>query len=87
MTASFSIKNNRRLNDVDIKVFYIHHIFFPRPFYVAAATPASKDVIVIIDRSGSMTNTHHGKTLLQIAKEAATSVVETLNPNDRVKLH
>ncbi|VDI58540.1 Hypothetical predicted protein [Mytilus galloprovincialis] len=54
-----------------------------RPFYVSTATPVQKDVVVIIDKSGSMSDTHNSKSLLQIAKEAAISVLETLNPNDR----
>ncbi|OPL20619.1 hypothetical protein AM593_10657, partial [Mytilus galloprovincialis] len=54
-----------------------------RPFYVSTATPVQKDVVVVIDKSGSMRNLHDSKTLLQIAKEAAISVLETLNPNDR----
>ncbi|XP_063407199.1 VWFA and cache domain-containing protein 1-like [Mytilus trossulus] len=54
-----------------------------RPFYVSTATPVQKDVVVVIDKSGSMSSRHNSKTLLQIAKEAAISVLETLNPNDR----
>ncbi|CAC5388604.1 unnamed protein product [Mytilus coruscus] len=54
-----------------------------RPFYVSSATPVQKDVVVVIDKSGSMSDLHNSKTLLQIAKEAAISVLETLNPNDR----
>ncbi|KAJ8315327.1 hypothetical protein KUTeg_007477 [Tegillarca granosa] len=54
-----------------------------RPFYVSTATPVEKDVVVVIDRSGSMGDYHDSRSLLQIAKEAAISVLDTLNPNDR----
>ncbi|XP_069121602.1 VWFA and cache domain-containing protein 1-like isoform X2 [Argopecten irradians] len=57
-----------------------------RPFYVATATPVHKDVVVIIDRSGSMSTTHNGVTLMKIAQDAANTVLETLNPNDRVSV-
>ncbi|XP_013420899.1 VWFA and cache domain-containing protein 1 [Lingula anatina] len=57
-----------------------------RPFYVSAATPVPKDIVVVIDTSGSMTTYHNSKTLLQIAKDAARTVVETLSANDRVGL-
>ena len=50
-----------------------------RPFYVETATPETKDVVLVIDTSDSMI----GKKLT-IAREAANSVLETLNPKDRV---
>ncbi|ELU01004.1 hypothetical protein CAPTEDRAFT_222126 [Capitella teleta] len=55
-----------------------------RPWYVEAATPEPKDVVIVIDVSGSMGGTHNKRTLLSIAKEAAKTVIATLNPNDRV---
>ncbi|ELT90479.1 hypothetical protein CAPTEDRAFT_196424 [Capitella teleta] len=55
-----------------------------RPWYVEAATPEPKDVVVVIDISGSMKNLYQKRTLLDIAKEAADTVITTLNPNDRV---
>ncbi len=48
------------------------------------ATPEPKDVIIVIDKSGSMGHIYQGKSLMTLAKEAATTLVETLNPNDRV---
>ena len=51
-----------------------------RPWYVEASTPVPKDIIIIIDRSGSMNDDNHMST----AKEAAKTVIGTLNPNDRV---
>lgn len=59
-----------------------------RPWYVETATPSAKDVVVVIDKSGSMSayDDSAGKSLMSIAKDAATSVVETLNPNDRVSI-
>ena len=49
-----------------------------RPWYVTA-TSGAKNVILMIDTSGSM----HGDRL-QIAKDAATAVVNTLSNNDFV---
>ncbi|EJK76792.1 hypothetical protein THAOC_01427 [Thalassiosira oceanica] len=49
-----------------------------RPWYVAASS-GPKDVILVIDVSGSMGN--HGR--LSLAKEAATTVIETLTVADR----
>ena len=49
------------------------------------ASPQAKDMVVIIDTSGSMTATHDGRTLMQIAIDAATTVINTLGPNDRVR--
>ena len=51
-----------------------------------AATPNPKDLVLVLDRSGSMSSFHGDKQLMQIAKEAAATVLDTLNPNDRVKL-
>ena len=45
-----------------------------------AATAIPKDIVVVLDRSGSMKG-----RMMQIAREAAKTVVETLNPNDRVR--
>ncbi|EDO48211.1 predicted protein [Nematostella vectensis] len=50
-----------------------------RPWYVEAASPQPKDVILVVDYSGSM-----GGSRLPIAKEAAKTVLDTLNPRDRV---
>ncbi|XP_033111396.1 VWFA and cache domain-containing protein 1-like [Anneissia japonica] len=55
-----------------------------RPWYVEAATPMPKDVVIVIDRSGSMVTTHKGRTLMNIAKEAAITVLKSMNQNDRV---
>ncbi|KAL9960898.1 hypothetical protein ACROYT_G034406 [Oculina patagonica] len=50
-----------------------------RPFYVETATPEAKDVVLVIDTSLSMT----GDKLFN-AKEAAKTVLDTLNPKDKV---
>ena len=50
-----------------------------RPFYVETATPEPKDVVLVIDRSGSMAGEQ-----LTLAKEAAKTVLRTMNPRDRV---
>ena len=52
-----------------------------RPFYVETATPEPKDVVLVIDTSGSM----HGNRIL-VAKEAAKTVLNTMNPRDRVSI-
>lgn len=44
-----------------------------------------KDLVVVIDTSGSMSSLHETRTLIQIAKQAAISVIQTLSPNDRVR--
>ena len=65
------------------KSFDIHYY---RPWYVEAATPSSKDVIMLVDISGSMLNDFEGRNYLFIAKEAAETVLDTLNPKDRVSI-
>ena len=50
-----------------------------RPFYVETATPEPKDVVLVIDTSGSM-----GGNKILLAKEAAKTVLSTMNPRDRV---
>ena len=61
------------------------HITFPatiiscRPWYVETVSPEPKDVVIVVDKSGSMAN-----GLLDIAKEAAKTVLGTMNPKDRV---
>lgn len=51
-----------------------------RPFYVETATPEAKDVVLVIDTSASMTGAN-----LVIAKEAANTVLDTMNPKDQVR--
>ena len=50
-----------------------------RPFYVETATPEAKDVVLVIDSSVSMTDKK-----FTIAKKAAKTVLESLNPKDQV---
>ena len=52
-----------------------------RPFYVETATPEPKDVVLVIDISGSM----RGDQII-VAKEAAKTVLSTMNPRDRVSI-
>ena len=51
-----------------------------RPFYVETATPEAKDVVLVIDTSASMV----GQNKINIAREAANTVLETMNPKDQV---
>ena len=55
-----------------------------RPWYVETSTSQLKDLVIIIDQSGSMSDNHRGKSLMHIARKAVTTVINTLNPNDRV---
>lgn len=52
-----------------------------RPFYVETATPKPKDVVLVLDTSGSMKGSR-----LRIAKEAAKTFLSTTNPRDRVSM-
>ena len=48
-------------------------------FYVETATPEAKDVVLVIDMSASMIGER-----LYTAKEAAKTLLDTLNPKDQV---
>ena len=61
-------------------------MFVHRPWYVETSTPEPKDVVIVIDHSGSMNDVHDTRSLMDIAKDAALTVLNTMNPNDRVKL-
>ena len=58
-------------------------LFF-RKAYVSAVSPAGKDIVVVIDRSGSMARVHGDRSLLQITIEAVTKFLDTLTEKDRV---
>ena len=45
-------------------------------------TPVPKDVVIVFDKSGSMKGER-----LHISIDAANTVINTLNPNDRVCMH
>ena len=51
-----------------------------RPWYVETATPMPKDLVIVLDRSGSMMEDNRQA----LARVAARTVIGTLNPNDRV---
>lgn len=51
-----------------------------RPYYVETVTPTPKDLVLVLDRSESMKTFN----IMNLAKEAAKTVIGTLNPNDRV---
>ena len=55
-----------------------------------AATPRPKDVVLVIDTSGSMGDAVSGSRdikMIDVAISAVKSVIDTLNPNDRVRLN
>lgn len=52
-----------------------------RPWYVETATPEPKDVVLVIDTSGSMIGNR-----IKVAKDAAVTVLKTMNPRDRVSV-
>ncbi|XP_070573521.1 VWFA and cache domain-containing protein 1-like [Ptychodera flava] len=54
------------------------------PWYVEAATPEPKSLVIVIDKSGSM-NAHYGRqTIMQVAIDAAITVLDTTNPGDKI---
>ena len=55
-----------------------------RPWYVEGIAPEPKDIVLMIDKSGSMEETIGDKTLIEIAISAAESVLNSLNFKDRV---
>lgn len=55
-----------------------------RPWYVEGIAPQPKDIVLIIDKSGSMEDIFGHKTLFEIAITSAESVLNSLNFNDRV---
>eukprot|EP00117_Sycon_ciliatum_P009972 scpid19042/ scgid12050/ VWFA and cache domain-containing protein 1 len=60
-----------------------------RPWYVAAAVPAAKDVVIVVDTSGSMgaiIPDDNRRTRLDLAKEAIDSILGILSPEDRVTI-
>ena len=63
----------------------ILHLPPSRPWYVKTATPEGKDVVVVIDASGSMAETATDKkSRMDVASDAAATVIRSLNPDDRV---
>jgi len=50
-----------------------------RPWYVETAIPEPNDVVLVIDTSGSMSGNR-----IEVAKDAAVTVLKTLNPRDRI---
>ncbi|XP_077862056.1 VWFA and cache domain-containing protein 1-like [Saccoglossus kowalevskii] len=59
-----------------------------RPWYVETATPEPKNVVIVMDASGSMQRAfphcEQQGTLMHIAKSASIDVLRTMNPIDKV---
>ncbi|CAK8687917.1 unnamed protein product [Clavelina lepadiformis] len=54
-----------------------------RPWYVQANSRKPKQVVIVIDRSKSMSNILNGTTRLELAKAAAKTVIDTLSTADK----
>eukprot|EP00050_Salpingoeca_kvevrii_P019384 m.85448 g.85448 ORF g.85448 m.85448 type:complete len:1229 (+) comp8386_c0_seq1:956-4642(+) len=52
-----------------------------RPWYVVAATPEPRSIVIVIDTSGSMSGTR-----IELARAAAQTVLSTANPNDEINV-
>ena len=52
-----------------------------RSWYVETASPVKKNLVIIIDRNGSMSGLR-----MRLAKEAAFTVLDTLSPKDNVSI-
>lgn len=52
-----------------------------RPWYIEVASRQPKDVVIALDRSNHMTSTQ-----LELGKKAASFVLATLSPKDRVRI-
>ena len=61
-------------------------LIYLRPWYVETTTPEPKDMVIVIDRSSVMESQSSSdtKTLMDVAIDAARTVLNTLTPNDRV---
>ncbi|XP_006822257.1 VWFA and cache domain-containing protein 1-like [Saccoglossus kowalevskii] len=57
-----------------------------RPWYVETKSPHPKNIVIVLDNSGSMRQNHGGRTLMEFAKESIKTVLYTLNPNDKVSV-
>ena len=55
-----------------------------RPWYKETSSRRSKDVVLVIDTSSSMGGSFGSHKRMWAAKEAAKTVINTLNSNDRV---
>ncbi|XP_070571541.1 VWFA and cache domain-containing protein 1-like [Ptychodera flava] len=56
-----------------------------RPWYVETATPEPKNLVIVLQKSASMSERIDGdKTLMKVAIEAAITVLDTMNPSDRI---
>ena len=51
-----------------------------RPWYVTTATPSPKNIVILLDSSTSMGDHNN----LDAAKDTAKTVLNTLNPQDKV---
>jgi hypothetical protein len=59
-----------------------------RPWYILAATPRPKHIVIVVDKSSSMNveDCSTGKSRMYLAKEAVNTILDMLSPMDYVGL-
>jgi len=55
-----------------------------RPWYIEAVNTIGKNVVIVIDASGSMGDSYQETTVLELAKEAARRLIASLSSSDYV---
>ena len=55
-----------------------------RPWYVESMNTVGKNVVIVIDASGSMGDQYEDTTLLELAKTATRLLISTLSSLDHV---
>nr|XP_039253607.1 VWFA and cache domain-containing protein 1-like isoform X1 [Styela clava] len=55
-----------------------------RPWYVEAASPEKKRVVILLDSSNSMGRTHNSERLIDVAADAIGTLLDSFMPSDMV---
>ena len=58
--------------------------FTCRPWFIETASSVRKNVLILLDISGSMNKKYNSVPLINISLEAGSIILETLNPDDKV---